>query len=436
MYLRVDNNGEEQLYSFENQKSVIIGRAPTSDIQLVTEGISRKHLEVIEKDGEYFVIDFGSTNGTFLNDDRLEPNKEHPFNSFFPLKLGFHVFLYLVDEVSPDQLKEAVVSSMQKQVESVPTTRTKPVKASSDKSGSLKIKKKSITAGAKPASTSRDRTRKKSSKNRDNEERPNYLLYFAVFMIALIGVAYSQGFLDTFFKSEEPKPVVAKKVRPFKKKKAEPKKVEKKQSLIPEREEIVSRMTLDKCLTDEERQFCNKLLPNYERDFNEGVSIFLETAYLILDYTKVESYFDKISIEPEAREELLAIAQKAMGRSFLRDRFISNNYKGGEFIVNKKNIVIFFLYDLIRANYLESMRSQNIKNFTFILYRNGQRNVPYVYGNFKREVIEKIANNQELFKFLRFSMLADESIIFHRALYSNLKDFKFTPLLKEIEVFN
>lgn len=439
MYLRVDNNGEEQLYSFENQTNVIIGRAPTSDIQVVTDGISRKHLEVIEKEGEFFVIDYGSTNGTFLNEDRLEPNVEHSFNSFFPLKLGFHVFLYLVDEVSPEQLQEAVTSSQEKQEqekrEAIKAQRKNKVQASgtisTGGSGKVRVKKgASSTAGMKP----KERNKKKNSKsNQDNDEKLNIPLYAAVFSLILIGVAYSHGMFDTFI-GKEPEPVVQAPVKQRPKPKI--KSVPKPKSLIPKKEEIASKMSLDKCLTDEEKSLCGRILSNYSRDFNEGVSIFLDRAYLIMDFDKIKQYFQNQSFRENERELILSIAQRSMGRTFNRDQFIQNNYKGNHFGFNPKEQIIFFLYDLIRGDYIADLRRFNIKNFAYILYRNGSFKDPFIYANFDLPKLEKLKGQDELFNYVRYSMLANESIIFQRALFSNLKNFDVSLYLKELKIFN
>jgi hypothetical protein len=47
---------------------VSIGRLDESDIALSDPGVSRKHAEVHRRDGEYVVVDLGSTNGTMVNE--------------------------------------------------------------------------------------------------------------------------------------------------------------------------------------------------------------------------------------------------------------------------------------------------------------------------------------------------------------------------------
>jgi pSer/pThr/pTyr-binding forkhead associated (FHA) protein len=49
----------------------VIGRAIDVDIVLDDPGVSRRHAEVHVVDGRARVIDLGSTNGTFLNGERV-----------------------------------------------------------------------------------------------------------------------------------------------------------------------------------------------------------------------------------------------------------------------------------------------------------------------------------------------------------------------------
>lgn len=109
MYLKLNNDDKDYYYKFQDSKPVTIGRSDKNDISLIAEGVSRNHLEVIFDNGEYFVKDLGATNGSFINEDKLEANKKTPFNTFFPVLLGFHAKLYLLDESgSVDSLDKLV----------------------------------------------------------------------------------------------------------------------------------------------------------------------------------------------------------------------------------------------------------------------------------------------------------------------------------------
>jgi len=61
-----------------NKASTVIGRRTPKykpDIELNDEAVSRRHMEIVEKDGRYQLRDLGSTNGTVLDDDRILPGK-------------------------------------------------------------------------------------------------------------------------------------------------------------------------------------------------------------------------------------------------------------------------------------------------------------------------------------------------------------------------
>jgi len=58
---------------------ITIGRAPNNDIIISSHKISRLHAMIVLGDNDLFtVMDMGSSNGTFVNEIRLEPKKPVP----------------------------------------------------------------------------------------------------------------------------------------------------------------------------------------------------------------------------------------------------------------------------------------------------------------------------------------------------------------------
>lgn len=55
---------------------------------------SRKHAAIIYSDGKYYLKDFGSMNGSFINDKRLESNVEHPLKHEDKIMLGKLIFTF------------------------------------------------------------------------------------------------------------------------------------------------------------------------------------------------------------------------------------------------------------------------------------------------------------------------------------------------------
>jgi predicted component of type VI protein secretion system len=54
----------------------LVGRDPQCHLRPASPLISKRHCAVIQRDGKVFIRDFGSTNGTFLNDERVEGEQE------------------------------------------------------------------------------------------------------------------------------------------------------------------------------------------------------------------------------------------------------------------------------------------------------------------------------------------------------------------------
>ena len=80
---------------------VLIGSSESCDIVLPAKNISRKHLIVVAENDQYFVIDQGSTNGSYINEERLVPGRRVEFTSFFPVRLGDDVLVSLLSDDEP-----------------------------------------------------------------------------------------------------------------------------------------------------------------------------------------------------------------------------------------------------------------------------------------------------------------------------------------------
>jgi len=103
MRLEVLVDQQEPLIFPLNKEKITIGSGESCDILLSAEGVSRKHAIIHCSEDEFYIIDQGSTNGTFINEERLVPGKRVEFTSFFPVRLGVNVLLTLLsDEEASD----------------------------------------------------------------------------------------------------------------------------------------------------------------------------------------------------------------------------------------------------------------------------------------------------------------------------------------------
>lgn len=67
---------------------VKVGRGPDSDIVVSNIEVSKNHAVFERQDGKWFIRDCGSTNGTYLNGDRIEPDKRAELESSDYVKIG------------------------------------------------------------------------------------------------------------------------------------------------------------------------------------------------------------------------------------------------------------------------------------------------------------------------------------------------------------
>src|SRR6185436_4195241 len=61
-----------------SKDTISIGRTPENDIELKDSLISRKHTSIVKKGDRYVVYDLGSSNGTFVNRERIEMHPLEP----------------------------------------------------------------------------------------------------------------------------------------------------------------------------------------------------------------------------------------------------------------------------------------------------------------------------------------------------------------------
>jgi hypothetical protein len=89
--------GSFKPYYLPVDNEIIIGRKTEtsteaildlSDLDAFNMGLSRRHALIRRTDSGFEVMDLSSTNGTWLNAERLFPNKPYPFASGSQLRIG------------------------------------------------------------------------------------------------------------------------------------------------------------------------------------------------------------------------------------------------------------------------------------------------------------------------------------------------------------
>lgn len=107
-YTDPDGNQTEKILG---DKPITVGRSPDADVITLDERASRMHCSIRLWDGEYYVKDLKSKNGTYLNQKRVEMAKIKPGDK---IRLGNSI-LVVDDKKSPGT--DTTISSVQSEMD-------------------------------------------------------------------------------------------------------------------------------------------------------------------------------------------------------------------------------------------------------------------------------------------------------------------------------
>ena len=89
----VQIHGDELGKRYQLQQELSLGRSADNHVIIRLDSVSRHHALIFERDEQAFVIDRGSTNGTFVNDQAL--TDEHQLDHGDLIKIGGAVFRFI-----------------------------------------------------------------------------------------------------------------------------------------------------------------------------------------------------------------------------------------------------------------------------------------------------------------------------------------------------
>ncbi|HPZ09320.1 MAG TPA: FHA domain-containing protein [Candidatus Eremiobacteraeota bacterium] len=86
----------EEKFSIKSQEFTTIGRESTNDISFPDDfSISRRQARIVLQNGEFFVEDLGSTNGTYLNKRRI--SKKMSLKNNDEIQMGKKIFIFMLE---------------------------------------------------------------------------------------------------------------------------------------------------------------------------------------------------------------------------------------------------------------------------------------------------------------------------------------------------
>lgn len=79
--------------------TITLGRDPSSDIFIDEDTASRRHARIEKSMGQALLVDMGSTNGSYLNDNRIPPEMPVKLTEGDRVKVGRSIFKYLAGNI-------------------------------------------------------------------------------------------------------------------------------------------------------------------------------------------------------------------------------------------------------------------------------------------------------------------------------------------------
>lgn len=341
MKLEVQNGETEPIIYILNKSETYIGSRNTNDIVIGSNEISAKHLKVVIVEDNCFVIDQGSTNGTFINETQLVPGRRTELIPHEPMLLGHKVFITLLDrpknmassgpnQAPGEELKIAPAIAVKKPNPNASTNKTRVIslKEMSLAKEKAKAKKREKLAAKRRAESKRIRQEKEALKR-----------VSTIALIWLVGGIILQiawkNLPSMMKKSYAPQKVYLDRVALEEDLEGQDQEFRIPKSSIHSNETLITYLGKVKCTSNVETIFCDKL-PDYRTENNgvieiEGDLVFYmqkrnwyEKAELILNNEKNsdEEIVDPTSIKKIA---VMRLIEDGLGKS-LPQNFKPRNF--------------------------------------------------------------------------------------------------------------
>jgi len=84
---------------FVEKTSFTIGRSSKADVVIKREELSRFHIQIDRLDDNFFITDLNSSNGIFVNGNKIQAGIKTPHQIIFPIEIAFNISItILIDE--------------------------------------------------------------------------------------------------------------------------------------------------------------------------------------------------------------------------------------------------------------------------------------------------------------------------------------------------
>jgi hypothetical protein len=142
MLLKLEIDSKKPVVYQTEMHEIFVGSGDGSHLIVNESSVSKKHLRIIFQTGQWFVIDQDSTNGSFLNGQRLVPWVKAEFNFFDTVTLGAHISLVYME--TPEDYETLPVAETTQGSENSEHDKTKIISIEDIKSSQLRAEQKRL----------------------------------------------------------------------------------------------------------------------------------------------------------------------------------------------------------------------------------------------------------------------------------------------------
>ena len=114
-YISYMDKGILKYFKLAEDKTTVFGREDHVNFQICNDSrISREHFSIQKDDkGKFIIVDLGSSNGTYLNDRKIETNSTLQLEYGDKITAGHHTFGFL-ENIVKENHEEAVSDVLKK----------------------------------------------------------------------------------------------------------------------------------------------------------------------------------------------------------------------------------------------------------------------------------------------------------------------------------
>jgi len=101
-------NGEQMVVGRRDEERQWFPEVDLANVGGYSHGVSRKHAQIRQVSGTYFLEDFGSSNGTWLNDTQIFVGKRHALNNGDRVRFGkLELFIFFLRQAPEKEISDS-----------------------------------------------------------------------------------------------------------------------------------------------------------------------------------------------------------------------------------------------------------------------------------------------------------------------------------------